>query len=451
MFIRSKQYYPVSAGNYISDSTLISSNVRQSDFCTRLCIETDYTYKLGGVVCLLTLTYNNACLPYAVNPATSEKFPCFSRADIRQFLNLLKVRMYRANVSYKYFLCCEFGDKTKRPHYHLLGFLHNKEHIKIFLDTIREIWCYGIIFPAPYGNPYAAAILRSPRNGAAYASKYVCKDLSFWSLPCLKRYIDFINKQTDFDYISKLKDALPRLYESNGIGEVGLSQFSDFNKLLKDGFFNPLTKKFTKIPNYLINKYLYSFAPALDGRVGIRGNKLYDRFLKASSDDLCAYKLSIHDSYVSKVNSLLASSVSSFEFQKFNSILANVTDKLRIDNSLSVSYLCRYISFVRMYSSSFAEQFFEFKDLFDYEVIREYIKLNADTALRYSLMPTRCYSGSVSSIFPEYQEVISSFDTLAYMLDMYFTSASEKRISEQHEAWALSRKLKKAKYDTKLC
>lgn len=451
MFIRSKQYYPVSSGNYISDSALISSNSRQSDFCTRLCIETDYTYNIGGVVCLLTLTYNNASLPSAFNPATSERFPCFSRADIRKFLNLLKVRMYRANVSYKYFLCCEFGDTTKRPHYHLLGFLHNKAHIKIFLDTIREIWCYGIVFPAPYGNPYAAAVLRSPRNGAAYASKYVCKDLSFWSLPALKRYVEFINKQTDFDYISKLKDALPRLYESNGIGEVGLNQFSDFPKLLKDGFFNPLTKKFTKIPNYLINKYLYSFAPALDGRVGIRGNKLYDRFLKASADDLIFYKLSIHYSYLSKVNSLLSSSVSSFDFTMFNSILEDVADKLHIDNSLSVSYLCRYISFVRMYSSSFAEQFFEFKDLFDYDVIREYIKLNADTALRYSLIPIRCYSGSISSIFPEYQEVISSLDTLVSMLDVYFTTSTEKRISDQHAAWALSRKLKKLKYDAKLC
>ncbi|AIN52143.1 replication initiator [Microviridae IME-16] len=186
MFIRSKQYYPVSSGNFISDSTLISSNSRQSDFCTRLCVETHHTYNIGGVVCLLTLTYSNDCLPYAINSATSERFPCFSRLDIRKFLNLLKVRMYRANVSYKYFLCCEFGDKTKRPHYHLLGFLHNKDHIKIFLDTIREIWSYGIVFPAPYGNPYAAAVLRSPRNGAAYASKYVCKDLSFWSLPALK-------------------------------------------------------------------------------------------------------------------------------------------------------------------------------------------------------------------------------------------------------------------------
>ena len=451
MFIRSKQYYPVTSGNYISDSTLISSNSRQSDFCTRLCVETDYTYKLGGVVCLITLTYNDVCLPHAFNPATSERFPCFSRADIRKFLNLLKVRMYRANVIYKYFLCCEFGDNTKRPHYHLLGFLHNKEHIKIFLDTIREIWSYGIVFPAPYGNPYAASVLRSPRNGAAYASKYVCKDLSFWSLPALKRYVEYINKQTDFDYISKLKDALPRLYQSNGIGEIGLNQFTDFNKLLKDGFFNPLTKKFTKIPNYLINKYLYSFAPAFDSRVGMRGNKLYDRFLKASPDDLCAYKLSVYDSYLSKVNSLLNSSVSSFDFQKFNSILAKVTDNLRIDNSLSVSYLCRYISFVRMYSSLFVEQFFDFKELFDFDVIREYITLNADTLRRYSLMSSRCYSCSVSSVFPEYQEVISSLDTLASMLDTYFTAASEKRISDQHAAWALSRKLKKPKYDTKLC
>ena len=104
-----------------------------------------------------------------------------------------------------------------------------------------------------------------------------------------------------------------------------------------------------------------------------------------------------------------------------------------------------------MYSSSFAEQFFDFKDLFDYDVIREYITLNADTALRYSLMPARCYSGSFSSIFPEYQEVISLLDTLASMLDTYFTSSSEKRISDQREAWALSRKLKKLKYDTKLC
>ena len=89
--------------------------------------------------------------------------------------------------------------------------------------------------------------------------------------------------------------------------------------------------------------------------------------------------------------------------------------------------------------------------MFEYDVILEYITLNADTLRRYTLMSYRCFSGSVSSVFPEYQEVISSLDTLASMLDTYFSSASEKRISDQHEAWALSRKLKKLKYDTKLC
>lgn len=451
MFVKSLQYSPTSCGNYISDSALISSNSRQSDFCTRLCLETDYTYSIGGVVCLLTLTYSNKCLPYAFNPETRDRFSCFSRADIRQFLNLLKVRMYRAGVSYKYFLCCEFGDNTKRPHYHLLGFLHDKTSIKIFLDTIREIWTYGIVFPAPYGNPYVASLLRSPRNGASYASKYVCKDVAFWSLPALKRYVEYINKQHDDNYISSLKDALPRIYESNGIGEIGLNQFSDFNKLLHDGLFNPLTKKFTKVPYYLMNKYLYRFIPSLDNRTGKNNKRLYDRVLKASYNDLCSYKLNIFNSYESKVNSLLSSAVSDFDYSKFDSLCDKLCDSLSIDKLKCVSYICRYSSFVRIYSASFAEQFFDFSDLFSFDVIREFLCLNADTQLRYSLDSVRASSGSFSTVFPDFQPVISLFDDCVNMLDDYFTFVSEKRISDLHASWALSRKLKKLNFDPKLC
>lgn len=451
MFVKSSQYASVCRGNFVTDSSLISSNSRQSDFCTRLCLETDYIYRLGGVVCLLTLTYSNSHLPYAFNPVTRERFSCFSRCHIRQFLNLLKVRMYRAGVSYKYFICCEYGDRTKRPHYHLLGFLHDKKTIKVFLDTVREIWCHGIVFPAPFGNPYEAAVLRSPRNGAAYASKYVCKDVSFWSLPALKRYVDYIAKQSDDDYISSLKDALPRLYESNGIGCVGLEQFSDFNKLLKDGLFNPLSKKFTKVPSYLMNKYLYDFVPAFDGRLGKKNKPLYDRVLKASYDDLFAYKMSVFNSYESKVKSLLAASVSDFDYQKFDSLLKFLSDSLSIDRERSVDYVCRYAQFVRLYSSCFSEQFFDFHDLFDFAVIREFVCLNADTACRFALSPVRSSAGSVVSVFIDFQDVVRVFDECVSMLDVFFTAVSERRISDMRKSWELSRKLKKLNFDPNLC
>lgn len=451
MFVKSSQYASVCRGNFVTDSSLISSNSRQSDFCTRLCLETDYTYRLGGVVCLLTLTYSNSHLPYAFNPVTRERFSCFSRSHIRQFLNLLKVRMYRAGVSYKYFICCEYGDRTKRPHYHLLGFLHDKKTIKVFLDTVREIWCHGIVFPAPFGNPYEAAVLRSPRNGAAYASKYVCKDVSFWSLPALKRYVDYIAKQSDDDYILSLKDALPRLYESNGIGCSGLDQFSDFGKILKGGLFNPLTKKFTKIPTYLLNKYLYDFVPAFNGRVGKKNKRLYDRVLRASYDDLFAYKMSVFNSYESKVRSLLAASVSDFDYRKFYSLLKSLSDSLSIDSEKSVSYVCRYASFVRLYSSSFAEQFFNIHDLFDFDVIKEFVCLNADTERRFALSPVRSSAGSVASVFTDYQDVFFCLDECVSMFDVFFTAVLERRISDMRSSWELSRKLKKLNFDPNLC
>lgn len=451
MFVRSVQYSPVSCGNFISDSSLIMSNSRQSDFSTRLCLETDATYKRGGIVCMLTLTYSNHFLPHAFNPSSGEHFACFSRRDIRQFLNLLKIRMYRAGVSYRYFICCEYGDRTKRPHYHLLGFISRKTDIKVFIDTIREIWKYGMVFPAPYGDPYTAAALRSPRNGAAYASKYVCKDVAFWSLPSLKRYVEYISKQSDDEYISRLKDALPRIYESNGIGRVGLSQFSDFNSILKTGLFNPLTKKFTKIPKYLINLYLYDFVPAFDGRLGKRGNRLYDRVLKASYSDLVAYKMSIYTHYESKVKALLSSSVSGFDFDRFHVLSKALSDSMHVSQDLIPSYICRYGSFVRLFSSSFAGQFFEFGDLFCLDVIREFICLNADTRRRFELSEFRVTSCSFVSLFPDFQDIIHMFDECVLMLDSYFTAVSERRISDLRSSWKLSRKLKRLKFDPNLC
>ena len=200
-----------------------------------------------------------------------------------------------------------------------------------------------------------------------------------------------------------------------------------------------------------MNKYLYRFIPSLDNRTGKNNKRLYDRVLKASYNDLCSYKLNLFNSYESKVNSLLSSSVSDFDYSKFDSLCDKLCDSLSIDKQKCVSYICRYSSFIRLYSASFAEQFFDFSDLFSFDVIREFLCLNADTQLRYSLDSVRASSGSFSTVFPDFQPVISLFDDCVNMLDDYFTFVSEKRISDLHASWALSRKLKKLNYDPKLC
>ncbi|AXH73996.1 MAG: replication initiator protein [Microviridae sp.] len=105
--------------------------------------------KVSSSQSFITLTYNTDTLPILDNLQHT-----LNPDDITIFMK--RLRNYN-DKKLKYYVCGEYGDDTKRPHYHML--LYNAK-----IDTIQKAWDKGIVH---YGNVEMPSIV--------YALKYIMK------------------------------------------------------------------------------------------------------------------------------------------------------------------------------------------------------------------------------------------------------------------------------------
>lgn len=90
----------------------------------------------------LTLTYNDDSLPLYNN---------LQKTDLQKFFKRLRKRLGEKKI--RYFACGEYGDLTKRPHYHVCLFGHdfhdkilykqNKDYPLYISPQLTEIWGLG--------------------------------------------------------------------------------------------------------------------------------------------------------------------------------------------------------------------------------------------------------------------------------------------------------------------
>lgn len=98
----------------------------------------------------ITLTYNNENVPI-----TDKKYMSLSKRHIQLFMK----RLRKDNKNkIKYYLCGEYGSKTKRPHYHAIMF-------NVDIQTIQDNWAQGDIH---IGQVSEASV--------GYTLKYMFKD-----------------------------------------------------------------------------------------------------------------------------------------------------------------------------------------------------------------------------------------------------------------------------------
>lgn len=91
--------------------------------------------------CFLTLTYADSCLPkYGL-----------CKKDLQNFIKRLRKKV---GHSIRYYCCGEYGEKTKRPHYHLIIFNWFPEDAKFFKESkfggflytskiLQDLWKFG--------------------------------------------------------------------------------------------------------------------------------------------------------------------------------------------------------------------------------------------------------------------------------------------------------------------
>lgn len=430
MKIINKSYPSSRYCSHITTNNILGEVTKRNSYILRLCALVSQFIGVNvinkGHVIMLTFTYNNENLPFAINPETNERVPVFNREHVKTFLNRLKVRHSRFMKGfYKYFFCFEYGKNTKRQHMHALFCLSSECDLKLFVDTCRELWTYGYMFPSPHGNPYQNAQLRHAGKGASYAAKYVCKDLSYYEMPIVQRYVEYIEKQSDEDK-KILRNGLPRIYQSNFIGANLLDQLdSNFDEVIKYGILNPLTNKRAPIPYYVYNKYFFKTVPAFDSRIGKNGKTLYDRIMIRDDSSYLDYKLEQLNKSIERSCMFFDNSALSFKAIAPNAeTLYNTVAKLKsvtgIDDTYTLSYMFQvYKNYVRCASDKLLYCVDNFCDLFTVDFVKNFLidSLNVYKNYKDSLEYNKVFP--ITSCFTHSDTARVIFDCLNILCDVY--------------------------------
>lgn len=131
-------------------------NYRQN-LANRMLLESAFC---KGATYFVTLTYDNEHLHYFKNEL------CFCKKDVQ---NLIRYLRKDAHLKIKYFITSEYGEHTKRPHYHGLFFFQSPKcespNIFEFERILQKLWKFGFI-----------SISLVSDNRISYACKYALKD-----------------------------------------------------------------------------------------------------------------------------------------------------------------------------------------------------------------------------------------------------------------------------------
>ena len=245
----------------------------------RLRCELEEARKKKWHIGFFTLTYNDESLPFIPSDAFIDSDPfevaCFSRKHVRTFVDSLRKEAHKTfGVSgLRYLVAGEYGDNTKRPHYHGLIVFPPSVRPEWMFNKIHSLWHYGFIFPRDirggvdsHGYEHKPFLVRGDIAGAArYAAKYCCKDLGWYASV----------KGLEFDR-ELIKDCKPFHIQSRSIGFSFLSGLDSATlmKYLKNGVSFLGEKKNLPLPLYLKNKVLYS--PRYDYQECSSGDWWYD-------------------------------------------------------------------------------------------------------------------------------------------------------------------------------
>lgn len=456
MEIRKKSYFSFRSHVNIPNNSVINTKLRQDGYFQRLCSSVDTTYKNGGCCLMLLLTYNNRHLPMYYNPLYKEYAPVFNRSHVSKFLNRLKVYSKRKGYcKYKYFICMEYGEDTKRQHYHLMLFVEDSAFYREYVDMVRSIWSenlnYGFVFPDKKVGSYDKALMRSKEGGSSYCSKYVTKDVAYIGEPRVVRLREYYNYLMDNKKYNKALSVLrlfPRVMQSNGIGADLLLQLNaNFKECVKNGILNPITKSYAPIPEYIKNKYFYNSVLAFDGRKSKRTDKpLYDRILKASENDYVYYHLSKIDRLALKYYNLLVLDIKSeFDITSLSSTFGNI----------NIMDICKRLVIFRNFSSFYSFNMLEyvksFDDFFNIDIVKKYLILQSDIYSRFLECSKQYIYSNILTNFYEYFPIFRLMkDTIKY-LDERLESEYEERILHNEESYKLKKANIEKKYPVNLC
>lgn len=256
--------------------------VKKNEWTFRLRVELEALVKSGWQVGFVTMTYNDENLPhiplwFCKDSFQQETSMCFSREDVTQFIKNMRNWCYRKyglkkdvdagpDNRFRFMVCSEFGEKTKRSHYHALFAFPPVVDARKFYEQIKRQWLpKGFIFPRyfeggrdAHGYEHKPFLVDTVSAACAYCSKYCCKDLSYFSSIDWDNYF---KKVTDWENEEdKLSRYMPFHCQSRSLGAAWLDGLNADEKIsaLIDGVSFVGDDRLRSVPQYLKNKILYN-------------------------------------------------------------------------------------------------------------------------------------------------------------------------------------------------
>lgn len=105
----------------------------------------------------VTLTYDDAHLPYTVGPPVQGDThrPTLVPKHLQDFLKRFRKKVSALDLQIRFYAVGEYGDDTERPHFHLAlfnypsciyGQTRPKENCCVYCNLVRETWGMGNVF-----------------------------------------------------------------------------------------------------------------------------------------------------------------------------------------------------------------------------------------------------------------------------------------------------------------
>lgn len=135
----------------------------------------------------VTLTYDEFNLPrkefICAENGLYMQVPYLVKSDVQKFLKRLRKRLYGSQKGeLRYFLCGEYGDKTYRPHYHLILYglpLNDLVLFKSLGHGAQTIFYYNSKFLSEVWGKGFVVIAAVNQQSCAYTARYALKKVDF--------------------------------------------------------------------------------------------------------------------------------------------------------------------------------------------------------------------------------------------------------------------------------
>lgn len=185
---------------------------KSREWATRMMLECRYHQSSYFV----TLTYNDATVPvsYFPDPDTGEALPSLTlvKRDLQLFMKRLRDRLFRlGRPQIRYYAVGEYGDKTHRPHYHLVIFGLQLDDLEFLKQSALGFPYYRSQLVEDCWPDGYSMVCNVSWQSCAYVARYCTKKLG----GDFKEFYSTFNIQPEFSVMSRKPGIAYQYYQDH--------------------------------------------------------------------------------------------------------------------------------------------------------------------------------------------------------------------------------------------